>query len=218
MPFAAKRWSLLPYLIIAVANIAFEYIPNYEGTALTKALLMPMLLLYLWQNVPTKPLLIIFALFFSWLGDIFLLKSSIPLRFMMGLGAFLIAHIFYIAFFVREIKMARQPFYKHHFWAILLIWVAMMCLLMPNTTSFSAPVALYATVILTMLYLALTRRSVVAYASFIWVATGAGLFVLSDSMIAINKFVIPLPLARILIMTTYLFGQGAIVYGIIRKG
>jgi uncharacterized membrane protein YhhN len=88
---------------------------------------------------------------------------------------------------------------------------------MPNTGDYSVPVALYAGVILTMLYFSIARKDAVLHDSFVWVAGGAILFVLSDAMIAINKFVIELPLARILIMATYLVGQGAIITGIIKK-
>ncbi len=39
------------------------------------------------------------------------------------------------------------------------------------------------------------------------------LFVLSDSLIALNKFHSPVPYARELIMTTYYAGQGLIIWG-----
>lgn len=212
-----KISAFLPYLIVSITNIIFEYVAYYEGTAFTKVLLMPSLLFFLWMHVANKPILILLALFFSWLGDIFLLKSFISVRFMLGLGSFLVAHIFYITFFVKEIKSSHHPLYKSHFWLILLFWIAMMTILLPNTGAFSLPVALYAGVILTMLYFAIARKNVVFHESFIWVAGGAILFVLSDAMIAIHKFVIEIPLARILIMTTYLIGQGAIITGIIKK-
>lgn len=212
-----KISAFLPYLLVSFANIFFEYMQYFEGTAITKALLMPSLLFFLWMHVAEKPILILLALFFSWLGDLFLLKSSVSLRFMFGLGAFLVAHIFYITFFVKEIKSSHHPLYRPHFWLIFIFWIVMMAILMPNTGNFSVPVALYAGVILMMLYFAIARKNVVLYDSFIWVAVGAILFVLSDSMIAIHKFVIELPLARILIMATYLLGQGAIITGIIKK-
>src|SRR5678815_1584723 len=46
--------------------------------------------------------LVLLAIFFSWLGDVFLLMQEDNSRyFMAGLVCFLIAHLFYIFFFLR---------------------------------------------------------------------------------------------------------------------
>jgi len=206
--------SLIPYIAVSFANIALEYVHIDIGIAATKALLMPALLYFMITRTKQKPLWIIMALFFSWLGDLFLLKSMIPIRFMLGLGSFLLAHVCYISYFIKEIKISKKPFYNTFLWLVLLFWIAMMSVLLQHTGDFSLPVALYAAIILTMLYLAITRKESVTRSSFLWVLGGATLFVLSDSMIAFNKFVVEIPLARVLIMVTYLAGQAAIINGV----
>ena len=49
-----------------------------------------------------------------------------------------------------------------------------------------------------------------------WMMTGALLFILSDSILAINKFYQPFELAGFLIMVTYGFAQLFIVQGAIK--
>jgi len=44
-----------------------------------------------------------------------------------------------------------------------------------------------------------------------WVAVGACFFMLSDSLLAINKFVMPLPLAQLWVLATYYAAQVLIV-------
>jgi uncharacterized membrane protein YhhN len=51
--------------------------------------------------------------------------------------------------------------------------------------------------------------------SFRMVMSGALIFMLSDSMIAINKFLDPLPFASMMIMITYILAQYFIVSGLI---
>ncbi|HQW93549.1 MAG TPA: lysoplasmalogenase family protein, partial [Ferruginibacter sp.] len=69
-----------------------------------KPLLIPVLILLLLKTrstVPGKNLLMT-VLFFSWMGDVFLLfENKQPLFFIFGLASFLITHIFYIIYFLR---------------------------------------------------------------------------------------------------------------------
>ncbi|MCX6314234.1 MAG: lysoplasmalogenase family protein, partial [Sphingobacteriales bacterium] len=69
-----------------------------------KPLLIPALMILLVSITTTnrdKKLLLI-GLFFSWMGDVWLmLQDHDGLFFMLGLVSFLITHIFYIVFFIR---------------------------------------------------------------------------------------------------------------------
>jgi uncharacterized membrane protein YhhN len=47
---------------------------------------------------------------------------------------------------------------------------------------------------------------------------GAFLFVISDSLIAVNKFVIPLPWQHLLVMLTYYLAQYYLFIGCIKQG
>ena len=48
------------------------------------------------------------------------------------------------------------------------------------------------------------------------VAVGAGLFMLSDALLATNRFVMPLPLSQVWVLGTYYAAQWLIVAGVLR--
>ena len=134
--------------------------------------------------------------------------------FVFGLISFLIAHLIYI-----------YAFTKGHPWR--LAWLpALLALsygagfymiLAPGLGDMSIPVAVYVLVILTMGYTAWNQwdqtRSNWALLAFI----GALFFVLSDSILAFNKFYLPFLAARGLTLTTYFTAQWLIARSIARK-
>lgn len=144
-----------------------------------------------------------FGLFASFLGDV-----VIDSQFIAGIGAFLVGHIFYI------IAMG-LPGRTMGVWAAmvpaLLFGNGMYQLLVGSGRApepLRIPVTIYAAVISTMLGRAIGRAFALPKdrASRIFLA-GALLFVLSDSMIGINRWVTPIPLGRVWIMATYYAGQ-----------
>jgi uncharacterized membrane protein YhhN len=79
------------------------------------------------------------------------------------------------------------------------------------------PVILYAIIILTMLTAAINRIDKVNKISYYLVLSGAILFVISDSSIAIAKFSHPFKSSGIVIMSTYVVAQYLIVIGYIAQ-
>jgi uncharacterized membrane protein YhhN len=74
----------------------------------------------------------------------------------------------------------------------------------------SLPVGVYTTVIGVVL--------VLAWCTGLWVvALGATVFVASDTTLALNRFVRPLPRAEVAIMVTYHLGQALIVAGVLTR-
>ena len=156
------------------------------------------------------------ALVFSFLGDIFLMADKF---FIIGLGAFLIAHIFYILAFRPE---ASRFFSKKELLipgTIVLIYGGLLLgIVLPNVDSaLKIPITVYAFTILVMLLTTLHRFGNVSAVSFKYVIIGASLFVLSDSMIAISKFVTHFPMDGMLIMATYGIGQYLIIVGYLKN-
>jgi uncharacterized membrane protein YhhN len=68
-----------------------------------------------------------------------------------------------------------------------------------------------------MLLAAINREKKVNRQSYLLVFAGAVLFVLSDSLIAINRFTQPFELARIAIMSSYITAQYLIAVGCTRQ-
>ena len=78
------------------------------------------------------------------------------------------------------------------------------------------PVTIYLLIILTMAFTASRRRGRVNHPSYYLVLCGAVFFIVSDSLIAIDKFYSEIPLADILIMATYAIAQYLIVLGLLK--
>ena len=100
---------LLLYIIDVVINIYAEHTDFRMAMYGSKFLLMPLLafFFYIKSKEFQKYKFIYLALFFSWLGDIFLMfprqeydESTKKLLFVFGLVSFLIAHVNYIISFI----------------------------------------------------------------------------------------------------------------------
>lgn len=214
------------------ALVAFHLYSLYNLSpmimGISKSLLMPALLLFYFlvhKSIPSSSLdyKIIAALFFSWLGDVFLIKGhSDPNFFMYGLIAFFAAHIFYATSFYRDLKNTAQTSLliskPHVGLPFLIISILFLYILLPGLNDMMIPVFFYCGIITLMLLLAVNRWSKVPTSSFWLVFLGASLFYTSDAMIAINKFYQAFEYQRFFIMLTYSLGQWSIVEGILRRG
>lgn len=145
--------------------------------------------------------------------------SSDEQFFLLGLGAFLVAHIFYIVDF-NKLKSEQDAgegrgFINLRIVFLVLVGTSLFYLLNPGLGTFRIPVMVYMVVILAMAMSAVLRKGRTPEKSFILVYGGALLFVFSDSIIALDKFVNPIPYARFWIMATYIAAQLMIVNGIL---
>jgi uncharacterized membrane protein YhhN len=187
-----------------------------------KPLLMPVLLWLLYVTKPALPQknLLLAGLLFAWLGDLFLLFDyKHALFFIFGLACFLTTHIFYIVYFLRirsnqNTLLKKQPLFIA---MVLAYGITLVWQLYPHLGNLAVPVMVYAAVICAMLicslhiFLKVNKEAAVSYLS------GAAAFVVSDSLLAINKFYQPFAFAGVLIMLTYCAAQFFIVNGFIQQ-
>ena len=155
----------------------------------------------------TYKLLIIGGLLFSVIGDVWLMLPDD--RFVQGLISFLIAHIFYIAAFTTVGDNLASP--------LLLIPMAVFAggvfwYLRPALGKYLMPVVVYMLVILVMGWQSFNRLDVEA--GGLAAVVGALLFMLSDSILAINRFRQHFHLAQLLILGTYFAAQWFIAQSI----
>ena len=145
---------------------------------------------------------IVAGLIVSLVGDVFMMLRK--KRFVEGLAAFLIAQVLYVGAFLSvmpprvEIGVVLPLF---------LYALFMMGLLFPRLGRMKAPVALYIFVLIVMAGLAAERYVVFGGTLALRAALGAFLFVLSDSFLAIDRFVKPLPAAQVFILGLYFPAQ-----------
>ncbi len=176
------------------------------------------------KNIDKKVVqLALFAFVFSWFGDMLLMFGEIDfIYFMLGLVSFLIAQIFYIFLFLRTINISgKMPFLKKKpFWLIAYIAFGLIVytILYDHLDAvLKIAVFVYMTALLSMSAMALNRFGNGHPISFSLVFIGSLLFVLSDTMIALNKFLAPIPYEGILIMTTYISAQYLIMRGLLKQ-
>jgi len=163
---------------------------------------------------------LVLAIVFSCAGDtLLMLQNSNPDFFMYGLAAFLVAHIFFILAYRQhrtdDTASELQGLQKIRYaFPIILSGTGLVVILHNRLGGMKFPVLVYAAVLTTMVVSALFRFGRTNASSFGMVFGGAILFMISDSLIAINKFLEPLPMAGFWIMITYIAAQYLIVTGL----
>jgi uncharacterized membrane protein YhhN len=205
-------------------NILGSLVPLPLLQLTTKPLLMPLLAAALIApgNIAYNNKKILLAgIFFSWVGDVLLMFDYKGTEyFIAGLAIFLCAHIMYIVYFLttkgQEVSLLKKrPLLVL---AVLAYTCALVILLYPGLGPMRLPVLVYAGVIATMLLCSLHAFAQLPVNAAKLFVTGAAFFVLSDSLLAINRFYQPYPIAGALIMLTYCVAQFCIVRaGIVRN-
>ncbi|SDC65523.1 lysoplasmalogenase [Niabella drilacis] len=160
---------------------------------------------------------IIGALVFSVGGDTLLLfANNNELYFILGLVSFLMAHVCYILCF-HFIKVKESVSGKWHTAIIVgVYYFFIMSFLIPHLGALKIPVLIYGMVISFMLLLAMHLYDLTDHTTARTILTGAILFVVSDSVLAVNKFYRPAPWGGWAIMVTYMGAQWLLVKGLIR--
>jgi uncharacterized membrane protein YhhN len=214
-----KNIWLYAFGVVAAAELFAEIAPNERLVFFTKPLLMPLLAVWLARNTRPKAggaflrSAVLGAFGFSTLGDVLLMFAGRPggnVFFILGLLAFLMAHLSYIGGFSSILKWNRGYLHRRPLWVVLFLvyLVVFLRLLWPGIPQgLHLPVAVYSGVISGMALSAIHLRGHVGSAVFVPLLSGVLLFMLSDSLIAVNKFGASFPGARVAIMTTYIAGQ-----------
>jgi len=209
------------FLLILSGDVFSLLARQSQAHCWLKPLLMPLLIWLLFSKTKTllklPVVLITAALAFSWGGDVFLLFEQVnPYFFLSGLACFLITHILYIAFFIR-ITGPKHPWIGNGFsgmdFLIMLYGFGLLYAFWPGLGDLKIPVVVYACCICTMAISCMHCRKVLPSESWNWLAAGAVLFVVSDSILAANKFLKTTAIAPPLVMLTYGLAQLFIVSG-----
>ncbi len=187
--FAFAAFAVLDWVAVAYRAKPLEYLAKPATLAA----------LLIWAAGAGGPPVLVLALALSLLGDVYLMLPAD--LFAAGLGAFLLAHLGYIAAFdaaawarvawAAAILAATAPFSLRILRAI-------------PAPPLRGTVCVYMAAIALMAGSALASRSAPATA-------GALLFVASDFLIAWNRFVRPVPWAQPAIHATYHLGQLGLV-------
>ena len=202
--------AFTPYIVVTIVHLVAIAAGLPELVAATKPLLMPALVIGLVLGLPVRRTRLLLwgglALGFSWIGDV-LLQSPGDIGFLVGMGAFGLAHLAYIALYLGPLRNRRVPW-----WGILLAalwWFALVAMLVPNLGALLVPVAIYG--------LVLGAATATALGTTRLIAVGAAVFLVSDTLLGLDRFLPGFSFdgADLLIMLTYCIGQGLIIAGVV---
>ncbi len=197
-----------------VAHLLLLFIDQAALAATTKVLLLPLLMLMLGAELWNRKI-ILAAMLFSWIGDILLIQSEKPIFFMLGLGSFLIAQLSYGVGFLRRAGKTEPGVLKKQpikVLPVLTLALLVYARLYPSLGDLVIPVTIYVGAITFMMLAAVHRGGFAPAGNKILVA-GAMLFMLSDTLLAWNRFLEPVQYADFWVMLTYGLAQ----YGIAKS-
>ncbi len=212
------------YWIIAVVEIialTFEIDILHQ---IAKPLLMISLLIYFWDKSDIRKnekwvSFVTLALVFSWIGDIMLLFTFKHFMFFFaGLSAFLIAHLVFIIAYKKATYKDKLNIKWSFFPFVVLGFILLMAYLtLPYVDSvIQVPLVVYGIILCLMILAAWFRKGETTDESFQLVVLGAALFIISDSILAINRFSHTIPFAGVAVMGTYIIAQWLIVNGLLK--
>lgn len=191
------HWIAKPLATVLIAAMAFRSADRWSATDTPSA-------------HRTYARAILLGMAFSCIGDIFLM---LPFdAFVPGLIAFLLAHLCYIVAFRAGFRSGQGLLFSAALLAVFAgINLAGLWPLLPN--DLRIPVVVYVVVLALMATLALARAwtnnaaTPSAPTSARWAAIGAVLFVISDSVLAWDRFGGGLPAATLCVLSTYYAAQ-----------
>ena len=218
-----KPTYFLPlFMFLVIVNLVGGHFEYNKLRDLSKPLILLSLLIYFGINgrglKKTTYILMLSALFFSWMGDILLkYEAESSSFFIYGLIAFLTAHLLYCITFTKRWNNNAST----SFWAVLILLITYGMILFfqlkDELGQLMIPVIIYVSAILLMAITGYRRKDMVSTESFKLVFMGALLFIASDSILAINKFLNPVPYSHILVMGTYAAAQFLITKGVLTQ-
>jgi alkenylglycerophosphocholine hydrolase len=203
-----NNWSVL-FWLLSLTFILSSYNQNYSYSGLLKV--FPIFILIFTVKGMERglvPLVFVFGLVFSSFGD-FILDYDRQGGFIYGLAAFFIAHLFYI-FSMGKWKVKKGKLLLGI--SYIIYGLIIIGMIYPNLGELKLAVIGYMIVLLLM-----GLTTLFCTRSNLWLIAGGISFVLSDSLIGIDKFYTEIPLSAILIMLSYYFAQYALVRGIMLK-
>ncbi|QIA07543.1 lysoplasmalogenase [Draconibacterium halophilum] len=214
------------FIAIVAADLIGEYMQNPQINHISKPLLLIWIAGYFFlhsKNIDKRILLFAGTAFlFSWIGDLLMMFAADFTYFVLGIASFLVAQVVYVFLFLRTIDISgKKPFLKKKpMWLTpyLAYGLIVYIVLFPQLDLvLRIAIFVYMVAILTMSAMALNRLGNGHPISFSLVFVGSLFFVLSDSLIAVNRFLVAIPYEGLFIMTTYIAAQYLIMLGLLKQ-
>lgn len=177
---------------------------------ISKALLMPLLMLIVLYSKPIHSPYLLMALFFSWMGDVWLIGQR-DWMFLGGLTSFLVGHIAYVLYFNQIVNVSSLPPLLYAL-VPLLLWYGVLLFkgVQPKGT-ITFGLIVYMLAIGSMIFMATANMYAHLDLKSVLMLIGALLFGSSDSVLAFQRIKGVSTLPDTYVMFSYISGQFLII-------
>lgn len=219
-----KKEGIFIFWILLFVHCGLIFLGKTSITNGTKLLLVPFLALHLGLNVYNlgsrlMKKIIFIGLFASFLGD-FLLIFHGKLFFIAGMISFVVTHICYACFFFKAGKFNwnKSTEFVIAVGFLGLISFQLLNFMKPYIGNLYVPVLIYIVAICIMASAAssLFGHKVLSALAVSFFIPGSLLFVLSDSVLAMNNFIYKDNFLNVVVMLSYGYAQCLMVQGFVR--
>ncbi|MGB5363802.1 MAG: lysoplasmalogenase [Aureibaculum sp.] len=177
-------------------------------------IIISLMAIYL-SSVKNKNYWFLAALFFSFLGDVFLLDNND--MFLFGIAAFLITQLLYIKIIIGYLNNSSKSQKLQAILPFAIYFILLIYLLIDNLGEYLIPVLVYGLTISVFGIVSLLNYIINKSQTSKLLLFGAFLFIASDSMIAFDRFYESKGFYSVLIMITYILAQYLICKYLISK-
>ena len=201
-----KKIALFVFLIVSILDIIGIIFKIDSLTFIFKPFILLALLFLYSQSVEFRNKWYAMALIFCFFGDVFLLYSGENV-FKFGLGFFLIAHLIFITIVVKRIEKIS---FLNGFISIIsfsIVLFLLLFLLKDSLNDLFIPVLIYGVVICTFGVVSLLDFLNTKSKKSLLMFLGAIVFIVSDAILAINKFYNAALALQVAVMVTYISAQ-----------
>lgn len=210
------RISTILFFIAAITDIWGVVTGNETIRNVSKPMLLTLLAVVYLVSVKKPLFWYVLGMFFSFLGDVLLMFDGANF-FMFGLGSFLLAHLVYVKIISRFLSKKISLKTLTSILPFVLFFGILIILIYPNLDEMLVPVIAYGIAISTFGTVAFLNYRNEKSTENLWLFIGAILFILSDSLIALDKFYVPNEIYGVSIMITYILAQFLICKAMIVK-
>jgi uncharacterized membrane protein YhhN len=202
-----KNFNFYFLLVVLAYFLSINFLPSYEKV--TKPLIMASLLGFYISGNTRQNSAFLLGMIFALLGDVFLLFEG-GLFFTIGLFSFLLMQVSYASVF-----LSYKGSVSKNFWLLLALLVVfssfLLFLLWPGLGDDKVAVCVYILAILIMVTSGLSMN--IPSPVYNIVNFGTLSFLISDAVLALNKFYQPVIASDYIIMIPYIAAQYCIVTG-----
>lgn len=219
-----RKYGISFYWMVLAIHLFLVYSGAGSLRTLSKLVLIPLLALYLYASAEkagrSMNLPAFAGLFFAFLGDLFLTRGG-ELYFLLGMAAFIGTHISNSIYFLKLQPFLFSKLRVSLIAAVVLVFIsgAVIGKTGPALGNFKIPIMVYMIIISCMAIFAANtfNHTILKELATRYFIPGASLFVLSDAILAMNKFYYHESLADIAVMLTYGAAQCLLVMGFARR-